>query len=76
MGGERWLSEEAWVAIDPLRPKVYAGTRRVDDRRVISGIIHIVRSGCRRMDCPAVCDPHTTCHRSCNSPRKWALKIP
>jgi hypothetical protein len=21
-------------------------------------------------------DPAASCHRSCNSPRKWALKIP
>jgi transposase len=28
------------------------GVKRVDDRRVISGIVHVLQSGCRRRDCP------------------------
>jgi transposase len=33
VAGEYWLGDEAWAAIDPLLPKVYAGARRKDDRR-------------------------------------------
>lgn len=33
-----WLSDEAWLAIEPHLPKNQPGARRVDDRRVISGI--------------------------------------
>jgi transposase len=34
-------------------PKNQPGARRVDDRRVISGIFHVLKSGCRWCDCPA-----------------------
>ena len=69
MAGEYWLGEEAWAAIDPLLPKVYAGARRQDDRRIISGIVHVLRSGCRWMDCPAVYGPYTTVYNRFN---RWS----
>jgi transposase len=47
-----WLSDEAWAAIEPYLPKNRPGPQRVDDRRVISGIVHVLRSGCRWKDCP------------------------
>jgi len=40
MADEYRLDDKAWAAIEPLLPKVYAGARRKDDRRIISGIIH------------------------------------
>jgi len=71
VAGEYWLGEKAWAAIDPLLPKVYAGARRQDDRRIISGIIHVLRSGCRWMDCPAVYGPHTTVYNRFN---RWSRR--
>ena len=71
MAGEYWLGDEAWAAIDPLLPKVYAGARRKDDRRIISGIIHVLRSGCRWIDCPAVYGPHTTVYNRFN---RWSRR--
>ena len=47
MGDLFWLSDEAWAAIEPHLPKNQPGARRVDDRRVISGIVHVLKSGCR-----------------------------
>jgi transposase len=47
-----WLSDEARLGIEPHLPKNQPGARRVDDRRVISGIIHVPKSGCRWCDCP------------------------
>jgi transposase len=41
-----WLSDEAWAAIEPHLPKNQPGARRVDDRRVISGILHVLKVGC------------------------------
>jgi transposase len=38
-----WLSDEAWGAIEPYLPQNQPGARRVDDRRVISGIIHMLK---------------------------------
>ncbi len=40
------VSDEAWAVIEPHLPKGRPGAHRVDDRRVISGILHVLRSGC------------------------------
>jgi transposase len=69
MAGVFWLSDKAWAAIDPLLPKIYAGARRQDDRRIISGIIHVLRSGCRWQDCPSVYGPSTTVYNRFN---RWS----
>ena len=55
-----WLSDEAWAAIEPHLPKNQPGARRVDDRRVISGIIHMLKCGGRWQDCPSEYGPPTT----------------
>ena len=33
------------------------GEHRADDRRVIKGIVHVLKSGCRWCDCPKAYDP-------------------
>jgi transposase len=47
MTGQYWLDDAAWAAIEPLLPRNQPGARRVDDRRIISGIVHVLRSGRR-----------------------------
>lgn len=42
-----WLSDAEWEAIKPHLPQGRRGAHRVDDRRVISGIMHMLRSGGR-----------------------------
>ena len=42
-----WLSDEAGASVEPHLPKNQRGARQVDDRRVISGIFHVLESGCR-----------------------------
>ena len=49
-----WLSDAEWQAIQLHLPSGRRGARRVDDRRVISGIMHMLRSGGRWKDCPGV----------------------
>lgn len=71
MAGEFWLSDRQWTVIDPLLPKNQSGAHRVDDRRVISGIIHVLKVGCRWQDCPAVYGPPTTVY---NRFRRWTIK--
>jgi len=39
-----WLSEEQLARIAPYFPLSH-GVPRVDDRKVISGIIHVIRNG-------------------------------
>lgn len=64
-----WLSDRAWAAIEPLLPTNQPGARRVDDRRVISGIIHVLRIGCRWEDCPPGYGPATTIYNRFN---RWS----
>lgn len=47
-----WLSDEQWAQLEPHLPKNQPGARRVGDRRVISGIIHVLRTVGRWCDCP------------------------
>jgi transposase len=42
-----WLSDEQWAVLQPFMPQNQPGARRVDDRRVISGIVHVLKSGGR-----------------------------
>src|ERR1044071_9611118 len=55
-----WLSDEQWARIEPHLPSDVRGKERVDDRRVISGILHVLKSGCRWKDCPSEYGPPTT----------------
>jgi transposase len=55
----RWLSEEQMRRIAPYFPLSH-GIARVDDRRVISGIIFVIRNGLRWRDAPAEYGPHKT----------------
>jgi transposase len=71
MAGEFWLSDQQWAAIEPLLPKNQSGAHRVDDRRVISGIVHVLKVGCRWQDCPAFYGPPTTIY---NRFRRWSIK--
>ncbi len=72
-----WLSDEAWTAIEPHLPKNQLGARRVDDRRVSSGIVHVLKVGCRWCDCPADYGPSTTIYNRFNrwSRRGFWLKL-
>jgi len=66
-----WLSDAAWAAIEPHLPKNQPGARRVDDRRVISGILHVLKVGCRWCDCPADYGPSTTVYNRFN---RWSRR--
>jgi transposase len=64
-----WLSDEQWKRIEPHLPRDVRGVERVDDRRVISGIVHVLKSGCRWCDCPPEYGPPTTIY---NRFVRWA----
>ena len=55
-----WLSDEQWKRIEPHLPTDVRGIERADDRRVISGIVQVLKSGCRWCDCPPEYGPPTT----------------
>ena len=68
-----WLSDRQWALIKPHLPYRAAGRRRADDRRIISGIIHVLQSGCRWRDCPPEYGPPTTIYNRYN---RWSQKGP
>ena len=54
-----WLGEEQLARIEPYFPLSH-GVPRVDDRKVISGIIHVLKRGLQWRDAPAEYGPHKT----------------
>ncbi len=54
-----WLSTEQLTHIKPFFPLSH-GVPRVDDLRVVSGIIFVIRNGLRWRDAPADYGPHKT----------------
>jgi len=66
-----WLSDAQWAAIEPHFPGNQPGALRVDDRRVISGIIHVLKTGCRWCDCPQDYSPSTTIYNRFN---RWSRR--
>lgn len=66
-----WLTDEQWSRLAPLLPNDTRGVPRVDDRRVISGIVHVLKSGGRWADAPRVYGPRKTLY---NRFVRWAAK--
>jgi transposase len=64
-----WLSDGQWRRIEPHLPTDVRGVERADDRRVISGIVHVLKCGCRWCDCPPEYGPPTTIY---NRFVRWA----
>ena len=64
-----WLNDAEWARIERLLPRGRRGAHRVDDRRVISGILHMLCSGARWRDCPAEYGPYTTVYNRFN---RWS----
>ena len=54
-----WLTKSQMRRIEPYFPLSH-GVPRVDDRRIISGIIFVIRNGLRWRDAPAAYGPHKT----------------
>jgi len=64
-----WFSDDQWAQIQPLLPTDVRGKPRVDGRRVISGILHVLKIGCRWVDLPPEYGPYTTIY---NRFVRWA----
>jgi len=65
-----WLTEAQMQRLEPFFPKSH-GKPRVDDRRVLSGIIFINRNGLRWRDAPAEYGPPKTLY---NRWKRWSDK--
>jgi transposase len=53
------LSESQMERIEPFFPLAH-GVPRVDDRRVLSGIVYVIRNGLQWKDAPKAYGPHKT----------------
>ena len=66
-----WLTDAQFERIRPHLPTDTRGNARVDSRRVISGIVHVLRSGGRWVDAPPAYDSRRTLY---NRFVRWAEK--
>ena len=66
-----WLTDAQFARIAPHLPTDTRGKPRVDDRRVISGIVQVLKSGGRWVDAPGVYGPRKTLY---NRYVRWAAK--
>ncbi len=69
MANEFWMSDRQRAVLEPLVPMNRRGVRPKRNREVISGMVHILRVGCRWRDCPGVYGPHTTIYNRFN---RWS----
>jgi transposase len=61
------LTDEQWALIEPFLPRSKSGTRRggrppCDRRRIVNGILYLVRSGCQWRMLPRDFGPWPTVH--------------
>ena len=66
-----WLTKDQFARLEGLLPTDTRGKPRVDDRRVISGIVHVLKSGGRWVDAPEDYGPRKTLY---NRFVRWAAK--
>ena len=66
-----WLNDRQWSRIEPHLPTNLTGPERKDDRRIISGIVHMLQCGARWRDCPREYGPYTTIYNRFN---RWAKR--
>src|SRR3954463_1759295 len=66
-----WLNNRQWARIERHLPTGLRGPALDDDRRIISGIIHMLQSGARWRDCPHEYGPYTTVYNPFN---RWAKR--
>jgi len=71
MSEKFWLSDAQFSRLKPLLPTDTRGVARVDDRRVISGIVHVLKTGGRWVDAPSIYGPRKTLY---NRYVRWAAK--
>lgn len=65
---EVWMLSEAQMRrIEPYFPLSH-GIPRVDDRRIVSGIIFVIRNGLRWRDAPTDYGPHKTIYNRLAAP--------
>ena len=63
------LTDDQWRKIEPLIPMSRPGPKPKRNREILSGILHVQKTGCRWQDCPKAYGPHTTVYNRFN---RWS----
>ncbi len=71
MDGLFWLSPGQLNRIKPCFPLSH-GVPRADDRKVVSGIIYVIRNGLQWRDAPTAYGPHKTLY---NRFIRWSRRV-
>jgi transposase len=64
-----WVSDEQWARIEPLIPSHRRGVTPKNNRRILSGIMQVLKTGCRWVDCPPEYGPAKTVYNRFN---RWS----
>ncbi|MEM3539107.1 MAG: transposase [Nitrososphaerales archaeon] len=59
----REIGDCEWELIRSLLPRARVGRPRIDDRRVLNGILYVLVTGCRWMDMPCRYGHYSTAFR-------------
>ena len=74
MGDVFLLSERQMARISPFFPLAH-GVPRVDDRRVVSGIVYVIRNGLQWKDAPRDYGPHRRSTIASSAGAGWGCSI-
>ena len=55
-----WFNDQQWAKIEPLVPMNRPGPQPQNNRLILSGIMHVLKSGCRWQDCPPEYGPSSS----------------
>src|SRR5438874_5455140 len=66
-----WFSDGQWARIEPFIPSNRRGGKPKNNRRILSGIMHVLKSGCRWVDCPPEYGPAKTVYNRFN---RWSAR--
>ena len=66
-----WFSGGQWARIEPFIPSNRRGVKPKNNRRILSGIMHVLKSGCRWVDCPPEYGPAKTVDNRFN---RWSAQ--
>jgi hypothetical protein len=67
------LSDYEWVAITPFLPNKPRGVPRVNDRRVLNGILWVLRSGAPCAICRTILAPIQLLQSLCSLAQGWRV---
>ena len=66
-----WFSDEQWSRIELFIPTNRRGVKPKNNRRILSGIMHVLKTGCRWVDCPPEYGPAKTVYNRFN---RWSAQ--